>query len=216
MRTQKKHFDSFHFLLSLLSFNLLLIVIALLWGYGKNELAMKFEEYGFITTFSFIQLFITGLISFFTYLKRKKLIWILVALGFVFLSLDEKFLIHEQLDTMLHELFNMKETALSDRIDDFLILGYGLIGLVFLIRFRTEFLRHKTGVAMLSLGFGVMVLSVIFDTLGNSNTWDDIFSGRIPSAALHQLGIVVEESLKITAEAFLLSGFYAYLCYYRK
>jgi len=39
-----------------------------------------------------------------------------MALGFLFLSPDERLLIHENMDSAIHGLFNIKETNITDRL----------------------------------------------------------------------------------------------------
>jgi len=206
----KKRLTPFTFLLLIINLNLMAILLALIWGYIKGELSVKFEEHGFITTFSSLQLLACSVPCTLIYIKRKQFIWLIIAIGFVFLALDEKFLIHENLDFWIHQVLNMTETTMTDRIDDFLILLYGLVGLSLLIWKRKEFLNDKNGLILLSFGFLLMVISVVFDTITNDNTMGlrHILNGS--TDMIYHVGIVSEESFKIISEAFLLAAFYAF------
>ena len=48
-------------------------------------------------------------------------VWGLIAGGFVFLAVDEALQIHERLDFVIHKALNIRETALTDRLDDAII-----------------------------------------------------------------------------------------------
>ena len=64
--------------------------------------------------------------------------WILLAIGFAFLAMDDKFMFHERLDKAIHSALQWHETKLSDRIDDIIVGAYGLIGLIFIVLNRLK------------------------------------------------------------------------------
>jgi len=193
----------------ILNINLALITLAILWGIVKKEPSMKFQEYGFITTFSAIQLLTIGIISFLSFRIKKTIIWLLIAFGFTFLALDELFLIHENLDVWIHSLLGLEKTKWTDKIDDFIILFYGIIGAVLMAKNYKTFIQNKTGLLFTVSGFIFMVLSVVIDTLTNDNL---IFSTQlIDTETQYHLSCIIEESVKIISEGTLLAGFIMYL-----
>ncbi len=95
------------------------------------------------------------------------ILWALVSAGFVFLAADDAFKFHERLDHVVHVVFHLQKTALTDRIDDAIILLYGLIGLAVLWTFRRELRPLRVMLAPLVIGFVFFGLNVFFDTLGD-------------------------------------------------
>lgn len=176
-----------------------------------------------ITLLSTIQLLVLSIIAWDIFRKRRAsnaeldngssyMVWILIALGFLFLSLDERLLIHENMDSLIHNIFNIKESNITDRIDDLIIGAYGLTGIASVYYFRSEFTRYRTFFPLVASGFVLLFLMVVTDILTNS---DDILSAIVASPAMvnslmSAFGII-EESLKLFAEAFFIAAFYGYL-----
>lgn len=71
------------------------------------------------------------------------------------------------------------------------------------------FLANRNGMILLVSGFILMVLSVLVDILTNDTL---VFSSKLidPDIQYH-IGVIIEESLKIISEGFLLAAFYHYL-----
>lgn len=135
-------------------------------------------------------------------------IWFLVAIGFLFLALDEATSIHESIDFGVHSLFGMTETAVTDRLDDIIVLSYGIIGLVLLYMHRgecAELLRHKR---YFVTGFIFLVAMVFFDAVGNRpdvamELGYDVTDAKKVGRFLDYL----EEFMKLIAEIAFLLGF---------
>lgn len=138
-------------------------------------------------------------------------IWAFVSLGFVFLAFDEILSIHEKLDELIHAVGGFNETALSDRIDDLIILVYGMIGLVLLYAHRSEFRRLTDLYKYLIAGFVLLFLMVAVDALNNRTEYMDLLN--IESPAMRALAAEItkdaEEVFKIASEAVFLFGFLA-------
>ena len=49
------------------------------------------------------------------------LVWIAVAIGGAFLAMDDKFMLHENVDKAIHSLLSCEETKHSDRLDDIIV-----------------------------------------------------------------------------------------------
>ncbi|MBS2099113.1 hypothetical protein [Carboxylicivirga linearis] len=193
----------------ILNINFIFIILAIIWGIAKKEPSMKFQEYGFITKFSALQLFIIGIVCFRSFQNTKKIIWLLIALGFSFLALDELFLIHENLDQWIHNIFNLEKTKWTDKIDDFIILFYGIIGAIFMTGNYRVFIKNKPGLLITATGFLLMVLSVIIDTTTNDTL---VFSTKLIDGDIqYHIAAIIEESFKIISEGTLLTGFITYL-----
>ena len=105
--------------------NLVAISASAISGYRRGNVAYRFEEKQAITFFSSNQLGATSLLAWIIYLLRRRLIridqahnrtglfWVISALGFLYLMLDESFQFHEGMDTGLFRLFGRYEIPCS-------------------------------------------------------------------------------------------------------
>lgn len=135
-------------------------------------------------------------------------IWLLIALGFVFLALDEALSVHERMDLLIHRVFSLRQTRITDRIDDLIILVYAIAGILLLYGHRAEF-RGLTGHRRFFVaGFLLLSLMVVIDLLSNRRdflTWVGV-SGSILGPVHHAME-VTEELVKLLAELAFLLGF---------
>lgn len=139
-------------------------------------------------------------------ITSTKLIWLLMAVGFVFLALDEKILIHEGLDKIIYRGSGMKHSAFSERLDDFIVLGYALVGMAFVYWYRQEILRYKKTITVLAVGFVVMVLHAGLDMAGRPDFVINVLKiTENPNEVAHIIGMG-EEIFKLTAETCFLCG----------
>lgn len=185
-------------------------------GFGMYK-RHPFDENGVITLLSVCQLLLIGLVSFAVWKERngpgpirwkdKTLIWLIMAVGFLFLAIDEKALIHEGLDRSFHKVMDMKETAWTSRIDDFLIGIYGIIGLVTLWFYSKEMLRFRRCILFLAAGFAVLFVSVAADAASSKTDFLIWLLGEETAPVAHDIVGTVEEIGKVLAEALFLAGF---------
>ena len=178
---------------------------------------MPFDENGVITLLSVCQLLVTAFISFAVWKQRngpgpirwkdKTLIWLIMGVGFVFLALDEKILIHEGLDRSFHKVMHMHETGWTSRLDDLLIGVYGVIGLATLWFYSREMLRFRRCLLLLGAGFAALFLSVIADASSSRPDFFTWLAGAQSAPLLQEIGEIIEESCKVLAEALFLTGF---------
>lgn len=203
--------------------SLVFILFVIASGIYKLNISTEFNEYGLATTYSVLLLVLIALINggiFLTLYKKssfsESLIWLLICIGFIFLALDEKFLIHENLDFFIHKVLNLKETQLSDRIDDIIILIYGLIGLGAMIKYRQQFLNNKPALITLIIGGAFLVASAVLDIVTNEGYFaHSITDNEAKVQALIHLGFIAEESTKILSETSFIAAFLMYLQHYK-
>ena len=200
----------------------LVLLLAIVSGIYKLNISTEFEEYGLITTYSTILLLVISLVNAAIYIQQRKqqaqgnIIWLLIAMGFLFLALDEKFMIHENIDFFIHDALNLKETKFTDRIDDIIILLYGLIGLSFMIKNRHQFIRNKTGLGIIICGGAMMVASGVLDIITNEGHFASYITDNPKKIeALIHIGFIAEEVAKIFSETIFIAGFLAYLKFYK-
>jgi hypothetical protein len=208
---------------------LLMIAIAIVAAVRSGELPHAYmDEREFLTIFSCIQLLAIGLVLLFVFRIRRKIpemttcgsrgswIWLLMALGFILLAVDEYTQLHETMDRWIHQGLAIEETGWTDRLDDMILLGYGLAGLAVMWWFRKELLQVARGLWLyLAVGMSLFGLQVVLDLATNRPDVLQWIFGLEPENLSHWLA-AGEESIKVIAEAVFLAGSYHILYRVRK
>ena len=212
------------FLLSLVYVDFLAVLLALGLGFAWYQNPTAYTGEGDpITWLSFAHLLVTGGLAGGVFYcrtgggldlavwRQPAFVWLLMALGFLFLAIDEVAKIHESLDRSVHRLLQRPETALSDRLDDAILLGYGLVGVAVLYAYRSELISYRAVLPLVICGFVLFLFMGLLDALVNR---PDVFLfmgiSQEGSASLGKWIGGVEEGLKILAEAAFLGA--AYTC----
>ena len=175
-----------------------------------------FGEGRFTTGVSCLQLLIVAFLAFQTFRHRRATtrgagpwLWLLIAAGFVFLSADDAFQIHERLDGLIHKSLSMQQTGLTDRIDDAIIALYLIGGLFVLWLFRKEMALFRAMLPTLAAGVVVAVGSIIFDTLSNKPDIISWFVEGIASIKKIEGWLAVGDgACELVAEGFFIAAFY--------
>lgn len=191
-------------------------LLVLVYGLANGSAVKAFAEGRPGTYLSMALLLATGFVNF--RIRRQRLgsgapagatlIWLLIGAGFVFLALDEALQVHEKLDELIHSIGGFDETAVTDRIDDVIILAYGLIGLGALVAWRREITGIRGLVRFLACGLVLMGLQVALDALSNGDDvmlWLGVSEQSAPKVS--DAFALAEDAAKIAAEAVLLAGF---------
>ena len=196
------------------------ILLALLLGDPLDHYFVK--EHSFLTYLSVLQLLALSFLALAVYtiraqdsasspLRKPFFIWLIIAGGFAFLALDEMLMIHENVDYGIHHIFHISETSVTDRIDDFIVAGYGVAALLLLYRYREEFTRYRKAFPLLKLGFIFLFVSVFVDALANRG---DIFSFFISNQGMSDnmlmLCRIMEEVFEISSEGVFILAFYSF------
>ena len=212
------------FLLSLVYVDFLAVLLALGLGFAWHQNPTAYTGEGDpITWLSFAHLLVTGSLAGGVFYSRTDgsldlavwrqpaFVWLLIAFGFLFLAVDEVAKIHESLDRFAHRLLQRPETALTDRLDDAILLGYGLSGMAVLYAYRSELISYRPVLPLVICGFVLFLFMGLLDALVNR---PDVFLfmgiSQEGSASLGKWLGGVEEGLKILAEAAFLGA--AYTC----
>lgn len=204
-------------LLIILTIDIIAIIIALILGETPDH---YFGEEGFITDLSFFQLLVISGLAGIIFIMRifrsgwkgwkaPFFVWLFIAIGFIYLALDEVWMIHENMDFSFHRFFNIRETGITDRIDDIIIGFYGLIGLMVLYFYRKELKKYREVLPLLIVGFILLFSTVVLDILTNRM---DILIKLISNIhlviKLHSWLSAIEEIFKIIAEGVFIGVFY--------
>jgi len=207
-------------LIYLLLFDIIAIIAAISIGVSDGKPLRYLGEGYFITWISALQLLAISWLAFTTLnVRRSKagylhwrapfFIWLLISIGFLFLALDDLFMIHESLDKKIHHFFNMKETGLSDRIDDFIIGLYGMFGIGTLYVYREEIRNYRQALPFLIYGFVLLFTMVALDALTNRKDVLGFLIGQRELVNNVYISLsILEDSFKIMAESCFLIGFY--------
>ncbi|MDY6901825.1 MAG: hypothetical protein SWZ49_27670 [Cyanobacteriota bacterium] len=181
-----------------------------------------FGETGIISWLSCIQLLVLSGLSWRISWVRKqvetkvkkspKTLWQLIALGFFYLAVDEILQIHEATDWLIHWLFKMEETRLTDSIDDAIVALYGIIGVYLLYKFWDEFKHYFQAFRLFIFAFILKLVMVIFDFYTNDEM---ILSNRFSDPEEQKVMLdwltTIEDSFKILAEGVFIAAFCACL-----
>ncbi len=159
------------------------------------------------TYFSFFLILFASIFSFKIFLLSKKYIWLLLSVGFFYIGLDEIIAIHEKLDWLIHQVFNIKETKITDELDDVILLLYLVIGLILIYKNKDEF---KKGQFFLYMKVGV----VFFIVMVLSNMVNDFFK-EVESRLLSKTLEAIEELTKFLAGSSFLIAVYSIYCSYK-
>jgi hypothetical protein len=211
------------FIISVLLAESIMISTAISAGYSDGDLTKFFEESGWITSVSYIQLLLLSAFSFAIYFVRTRndsrrsfagvhMIWVLIGCGFIYLAFDERFMWHERLDFYVHDFFNIEETSLTDRLDDIIIGISCLIGLVTAYICRKEVFRYSDAKNLLIWGFIFIGGMTVFDIV--SNRYDVIpfiFGDDSIGKTLHTAALLLDDSFKLLAEGFFISALFCYM-----
>ena len=178
---------------------------------------IHFKEKGFITHLSFAQLLFAGILAGNIYatikhspnikLAKNALLWLIISLGLVFLALDDILSIHEQIDSLTHDLLRIEETDITDLIDDLIVGLYLLVFLVYIFFQRQTIGLFKPSFVFFLMGFGLTIIMIIFDIVSNNSLFTSVF---IKDAAqeyiFRQWLSALEDSAKILAEGMFIVG----------
>jgi len=187
--------------------------------YDRNPMRY-FDEGGFITWLSVLQLFFIGYLCHkISRLRLRQNIplrgwrnpgraWQAMAVGFVFLALDEYFQIHEAMDAMIQGAFGLEKASGWSRIDDFIILLYVIVGLLFLRVLNKEIRQFPSSLKWFGLGFGFCFLTIALDMLSHdAATMAPFVQDGEQLRDLHNWLKTLEEIPKILAKGSFMVAF---------
>jgi hypothetical protein len=98
--------------------------------------------------------------------KSKMFWWALLALGFAYLMLDERFAIHERIRDLYLAPHQIKIPVFFWTSDgDFILLLYGLIAMLFIFPYFKLFQVRKAAVYWVISSFSVAVISISMDSI---------------------------------------------------
>ena len=173
----------FSFLL-FVSSALLVAVLGFLGVYFHHSLDYFFHE-GYLGTFYPVALLaISSLSCFLFHLKltpsityifenplNQKNTWFWCGFAFAYLSLDDLFEIHEKIDFKLHHwldaLAKIKSNAVTDKLDDLIVVMVLAAAICFLIRYRDTFTAYLMTLAEYAFACCLVILMVVVDFLTN-------------------------------------------------
>ena len=217
-----------HFLRRIVAFNLIVIVLAILLGLLKSGNPSRYFGEGRFTTFwSATQLLAIAGLSWLIFIRRHRpatlepngapwfrrvhCVWLLMAVGFVFLAADELFELHERMDRFIIRGLDLPRAPLTDRLDDAIMASYGLIGLAVLWLSRRELVSFQRVMrGPMIAGFICLFLGLLCDTASNDDAFFHWLTGDLPLAKkLNGWFSAFEGALTLLPEGLFTAAFYA-------
>ena len=95
--------------------------------------------------------------------RDPRWVWLLIAVGFLYLAIDEAAALHESFDILIHRIFGLQQTPLTNRLDSVIVLGYGVLGVMVCYAYRTELAAHREVLPLATCGMILFVLSTLMD-----------------------------------------------------
>ena len=182
-----------------------------------------FEEGGYMSILSCLQLLGAGILARKIYLIAKKssnsilnkssLFWKIVSFGLIFLTLDDAFQIHENIDRLFHFifdiLFDFQETRVSDLIDDLIVGIYLVFFLIYAGKQWPKIEFYRPSFTYFKIGLLLTAMMIFFDAISNNNLFVSTITENLEVQKLWKIWLsTLEDSLKIYAEGFFLVGIY--------
>lgn len=141
------------------------LLVMIVDGTRHDRPAKHFGEGGFGTFLSAGLLLVAGVLCGAVALDPRsralRRFWTVAAVGFVYLVYDELGMAHENIDKVAHQALGWDHRHwLTDRLDDVLVLLYGVVAASWAFRHRARLLRLRwttSTMALASLAFGLMV-----------------------------------------------------------
>ncbi len=173
------------------------VIILFILGYLQYKNPVEhFYEGRPGTYFSFFLLLFSAYYSYKVYKLRKKYIWLIFSIGFVYLGLDEIIAIHEKIDWLFHQIFRIKETKITDNLDNLVLVIYAVVGII-LIKRNIKELRQGYFLNFFLTGMALFLFMIIADIINSAGLlFPEIFE-------------MVEELTKLLAESSFLLGIYS-------
>ncbi|MBD3380233.1 MAG: hypothetical protein GF408_07215 [Candidatus Omnitrophica bacterium] len=173
-------------------------------GLGEGNVSYFFQERETVTFLSSLQLALAGLSSVFIYSLRKityrnnatalskSRIWLIAFFLLALASADEFFMLHEGIDGGI-VTWVFGDTA-NPHLDGLTLSLYGMAALWLFYRFRDEIVKYKSAMTLFFICGILFLVSITLDL-----------------RSVDHFRIVLEESFKLSAVGFLLSGFISIL-----
>jgi hypothetical protein len=168
-------------------------------GFHQGDISLRFQERQAITFISALQLALTAMTAFFTYIIGRILyksnmerlrdirIWLISFFVFVFCTADEYFMLHEGVDSSVAKAFF--GITKNPHMDGLALMIYGAIALVLFYKFKNEIFRYRQALWLFAVGGVFFAMTTVLDL----NSVD-------------QFKIIVEETAKLIAVAFIFLG----------
>ena len=133
--------------------------------------------------------------------------WKYLGYGFIYLAFDDLLRFHEEIDHMICKIFSWDKHGPADKIDDFIIVIYGLIAFGILVKHFKEALNFKSGFLFFLGAIFFAIITTGSDLLGGmTGPLSNIVNQENLPSVLRTLDII-EETAKSLAEVFFVGAF---------
>ncbi|MEM6911710.1 MAG: hypothetical protein AAF555_09005 [Verrucomicrobiota bacterium] len=140
------------------------------WRYA-NDAGALFNESGTGTHLNVLLLFGGGVLALCVWKRHDvaeyRRFWLVVAIGLLYLALDDLAKVHEHIDIYIHKAFRAdRGHPITDHLDDVIVLAYGPIAAVFAYKAREIILGYGWFLLMNALAVLPFSLMVVGDVFG--------------------------------------------------
>ena len=188
---------------AILAVNVVALIVAAIAGVLTEDISAAFGEFGPMETLKAAELLAVAVAGYLIYTRFWRLpqatqrvdapgsfFWILSGAGLGWFALDGYLRIRERVADGLEEGVG-GIVPLSSNLDDLILIGYGIVGLVMIALFLGELMRSRAVFALLMLGVVLLIVSQAFHVLAPE--------GTVPAGVEHPTSLI--------AAGFLLSAY---------
>tara|TARA_B100000579_G_scaffold401850_1_gene384612 strand:- start:793 stop:1485 length:693 start_codon:yes stop_codon:yes gene_type:complete len=206
-------------LFSSLGLNITAIIYAIYRGINKGDFARYYKEGFFLTNVSTFHLLILSFLCLYIYFlqnrniklrgftnKGKPIFWLILCFGFLFLGIDEQFMVHEYIDIFTHNIMesilDYQGNSITKRLDDIIVLLYFIFGVFVISKYTEEMLLFNNANSYLRIG---LILSLLMISIDIATSQNDLFRILLPTENVkYMIKIfgVIEDSIKLFALTF--------------
>jgi hypothetical protein len=108
--------------------------------------------------------------------RQLRRFWVVAAVGFLYLTYDELGMVHENVSKLVHRAAGGDHRqGITSRLDDVVVLLYGVIAGAWALRYRAELLRLRWTTSTMALAGVAFLLSEAFDLARGWRTTEESF-----------------------------------------
>ena len=180
---------------------------------------LHFREEGFLTYVSCLQLAIAAVISGKIFgivrnshnhrLSQTKILWLVISLGLFFLALDDAFEIHEEIDFIIHDIFDITQTTVTDLFDDLVVGAYLLLFMIYIAWQWKTIQLFKPSFSFFLAGFTFTGVMIVLDAASHNSYVASLLTDEtLRQQTIKQWLGAGEDAAKIYAEGMFIVAVY--------
>lgn len=153
------------FLFILISTDLIFVALHTLYVYGAISGSSNFsleKDFGYSEIFQYLKEYWSFLLLFFLFANKRRLVYLIWSVFFLYLLLDDSLSIHENVGEYLANYFNIQPKFNLRAVDFGEILVSFFVGITFLILFLFTYIKGKAEENTLTRNLVILVFALAF------------------------------------------------------